>query len=58
MGGDLSMNSLHRGKKLLFNLRRQIFVGKIDQRFLIGQDTAQPICPILIDCTQFAVELA
>ncbi len=54
LGGELA----GFGEDAVFDFRRQIFVGKIDRGFEMGESMGQPARPIAIEIAEFAVELA
>ena len=43
MSSDFASNRMQGAEKLVLDLRRQVLVGKVDQRFLIGEDAPQPV---------------
>ena len=55
---DFASDRAQGGEKLVLDLRRQVLVGKVDQRFLIGEDASQPVRPVLVQRAKLPFELS
>ncbi len=58
VGRDFASDGAQGGEKLLLDLRRQVLVGKVDQRFLIREDASQPVRPVLVQRAKLPLELS
>ncbi len=58
MGVYFVADSVQCGQQAVFDFRREVFVGEVDQGFLEGKNITQAVRPVAVERAEFAFHLA